>query len=112
MVLWLRICLPVQGLQFVPWSGNWTPHAATTILQTTTRDPICWGRDPRSCLPQINTKEETQGAFTCIYHLCVYVCVCVCVFFVKKFAENWLMYPLKIIANLKSHAEVLLFETS
>ena len=49
-----------------------------------------------------------------MYHWCVYIYVCVCVyiFFVKKFAENWLMSPLKIIANLKSHAEVLLFETS
>ena len=41
VVQWLRICLPMQGHGFEPWSGK-IPHAAEQLSPcATTTEPTC-----------------------------------------------------------------------
>ena len=38
---WLRICLPMQGTQFKPWSGKISHAAEQLSLCATTTEPTC-----------------------------------------------------------------------
>ena len=58
VVQWLSLHAPNarRGPRFVPWSGNWIPHATAQSLHATTKDPA--RLQGRTKIPRATTKTR------------------------------------------------------